>query len=222
MVGEGRLSRGRSFDMRPWPMMFVLAASCSQAGSRRAEAVVEDPPPALAALRPEGIAACLRYPGPLVLGGHPLPIRASDVISVALGRVPTSHALAPHSQEFDLYFTRGLADVRADLDAAVSPSDDPPAPFTEHARITPFAGGARGEVGLMMAGELVWATVSSPHRTYSLTLLFEAPLHDSVHGSDPGGEARFRSVKTLLALRAEGGLLEDALECLTKAAWPPS
>ncbi len=157
---------------------------------------VPDEPPAVGALGADAVTACLRFPDALAFADTPSPASA---------RVWDRTFLA-HEQSFELIIHRGPSRFGEELQAS--------AHLGANARTDDLHGNGRRSVAdLMLGNSLVWATMPSPHGTFTLTLYFKVPLRESVH--DAEGERVFAAVADLM----KTSNLERSLDCLRDRLW---
>lgn len=185
-------------------LLFLGLLGCTPVNSA---ADVPDEAPLTPSLGAEAVARCLRFPDALRFVDTP------DPASTRLwGRTAAAHA-----QSFELLIYRGPSQLTQDLEAASRREGRPS--LAANAHTDALAGDAQRSVAeLMLGNSLVWATTSSPHGTFSLTLYFKVPLRESVH--DVEGERAFAAVTDLTKTSAEGGHLEQSLDCLRDRLWP--
>ena len=208
-------SRG-SIDKEPWaeftrltkvPRMraalaLLFVAGC--ANGAQSPSQIPDPPPLVAALDTASAGACLRFPGTL-----------RWVASETPGDFVWARSALVGNQGFELFVDRGPSRFEQTLESRTHLGAHPPAEV--------LAGDVeRHAFELRMGNDLVWATIPSPHRTFTLTLYFKVPLKESIADGDAEGLRAFDAVTDLAKESGKNGHLEPSLACLAAILWPDS
>lgn len=197
-------------------------------------AVESDAAPRTAALTSEQVRACLGLPAALVADGSSLFDATPDGGAQAPRAAPPLwgkhfQAVAPRAEgsawaamSADSWISLDVGPSRFEdrLGSALGWKGGPDgALWTLSERVEVDRGRdarVRG-LSLGMSGPLVWATLPSPRRSYTLTLLFYAPHHDAAHNEED--QPLLRSLHEL-ARPGESGALASALRCLDHTLWP--